>query len=79
MLSWQHDGIVTVVAPAAERAEVVLPDGTVLPVRLHGGGGAAVAVPGRVDATLVRAYPRGRPPAGPADAGTGLLPLPTTW
>lgn len=74
MLSFEHGGLVVVVAPAAARAEVVLRGGKVLPLRLVDGGGG-VAVPAGAEATLVRAYRADGSRLGTSVPGTGLLPL----
>jgi hypothetical protein len=70
LLTWQHGDMLTVVAPAAVRAEVLSGNGTVLPVRLAGGG-VAVTVPGEVE--VVRADGS---LLGQRTPGTGLIPLP---
>jgi hypothetical protein len=73
VLAWQAEGLLTVVAPAAVRAEILLGNGTVLPVRLAGGG-ATVTVPG--DVAAVQAYRADGGLLGRRAPGTGLVPLP---
>jgi hypothetical protein len=77
VLGWQlDDGLVVVVAPGAERTEVLLDDGSVLPVRLTDGGGGVAAPAGK--ARLIRAYRADGSLLGTRVPGTGLVPLPRT-
>jgi hypothetical protein len=78
VLGFQYpDGLVLVVAPQATRAEVVLFDGTVLPVRLTAGGGGVVAPPDH--AKLIRAFRADGSLVGSWTPGTLLPQLPRTF
>ena len=70
----RHNRFVVVVAPQATRAEIVLSTGSVLPVRLTGGGGAVGVPVGK--ATLIRAYRADRSLLGTADPAAPLAHLP---